>query len=81
MIVYAAIVILAGPLAVVTLAAMVLGLLGAGELVKLVRCTCCAHLVVLARGAASPACPYCRHERLAHPLATLRHPLRGPLHD
>jgi DNA-directed RNA polymerase subunit RPC12/RpoP len=80
MAVYVVIVVLVGLLAIVTVTALVLGILGAGGLVRLVRCTRCSHLVVLARDDPRPACPYCRHEHLAHPLTTLRHPRRELLH-
>lgn len=80
MAVYVVIAVLVGLLAVITLAGLVLGLLGAGGLVNLVRCTRCAHLVVLTRENTDLACPYCRHEQLAHPLMTLRHPRRELLH-
>jgi len=72
--------VLVGALAIVTLAALVLGLLGAGGLVNLARCTRCAHLVIIGRDDAKPICPYCRHEHLAHPLTTLRNPRRELLH-
>lgn len=72
--------VLIGLLAIVTLAALVLGLLGAGGLVNLVRCTRCAHLVINGQDNSNPICPYCRHEHLAHPLTTLRHPRRELLH-
>jgi DNA-directed RNA polymerase subunit RPC12/RpoP len=76
MAVYMIIAVLVGALAIVTLAALVLGLLGAGGLVNLVRCTRCAHLVIIGRDDTNPICPYCRHKHLAHPLTTLRHPRR-----
>lgn len=60
--------------------ALVVGALGEFGVVRLVRCTQCAHVVVLQSGANQPSCPYCRHVHLAHPVRTLRHPIRELAH-
>jgi len=60
--------------------ALVVGLLGECGVLRLVRCTRCGHAVVLRSGAFQPSCSYCRHVHLAHPLQTLRHPIRELVH-
>ncbi|MBO0845291.1 MAG: hypothetical protein J2P22_07760 [Nocardioides sp.] len=59
--------------------ALIIGLLGEVGAVRLARCPRCAHLVVNPRDTAQ-SCPYCRHVHLAHPLRTLRHPVRELVH-
>jgi hypothetical protein len=68
-------------LVAVSCVALLLGVLGEVGALKLVRCTRCDHFVVLPCGAERPSCcPYCRHTHLAHPLRTLRHPVRELVH-
>lgn len=68
--------ILIAALAIVTLVALLIGLLAAGDFIRLQRCPRCGHWIVQASAQGSAACPYCRHEHLSHPITTLRHPYR-----
>jgi len=63
-----------------TCLALGLGLLGEFGLVRLGRCPTCDGLVVALRGSERPTCLSCRHDHLAHPLHTLRHPIRELVH-
>lgn len=67
-------------LVVATCVAFTVGLLGEFGVVRLTRCPECAHVLMASRGNEQPACPYCRHDRLAHPLRTMRHPVRELAH-
>jgi predicted Zn-ribbon and HTH transcriptional regulator len=60
-------------LAVATAAALIIGLLGLVGFLRLAHCRHCGHLTVTDSRAAPQSCPQCRHEHLAHPLATLHH--------
>ncbi|MGH8862689.1 MAG: hypothetical protein ACRDVG_15900 [Jatrophihabitantaceae bacterium] len=71
MAIYIAIAVLVGLLAIVSLAAMGIGLLGAAGLLRLERCLHCGHLAVATRNETPQSCPYCRHTHLVHPLAAL----------
>jgi DNA-directed RNA polymerase subunit RPC12/RpoP len=68
-------------LAVATLIAAYIGLLGISGALRLARCDRCGHLVVTATGAPPGACAYCRHDRLMHPLHAIYHPHNRPEHD
>jgi DNA-directed RNA polymerase subunit RPC12/RpoP len=61
-------------LGLATLIALYLGLLGIAGALQWTRCERCGHLVVTATSTALSACAYCSHERLLHPLHTIRHP-------
>lgn len=76
MAIYIVLAILIGLLGLATFAAMLIGLFAAGGVLHLARCGNCRHLVIATRS----GCPYCRHQHLAHPLTTLRHPRRELLH-
>ena len=65
---------LVAALAVATLIAVYLGLLGTLGALHWFRCKRCGHLVVVGTGTEPSACTYCRHDRLLHPLHALRHP-------
>ena len=60
--------------------ALVVGLLGELGVMTLARCPACSHFVLRAWDTEQPACPYCRHEHLTHPLRTMRHPFRELVH-
>jgi hypothetical protein len=57
----------------------VVGALGLAGVVRLTPCPRCAHMVMTSRDA-EQQCPYCRHDHLAHPLRTMRHPFRELAH-
>ena len=57
----------------------VVGALGMAGVVRLGSCPRCAHMVASWRDA-EQRCPYCRHDHLAHPLRTMRHPVRELAH-
>ncbi|HEU5270347.1 MAG TPA: hypothetical protein VFU36_10530 [Jatrophihabitans sp.] len=78
MAVYIVIALLVSGLALVTVAAAIVGLLGVAGILRLARCDRCGHLTVTDARTEPQSCPQCRHERLAHPLATLH---RLHLHD
>lgn len=65
---------LATALALATLIALYLGLLGLTGALHWTRCERCGHLLVSATSTARNDCRYCRHDRLLHPLHTIRHP-------
>jgi hypothetical protein len=67
-------------LVAVSCVALALGLLGELGVVRLLRCPACAHFVVGSWNTPLTSCPYCRHEHLAHPLRTLRHPFQELVH-
>jgi hypothetical protein len=77
---YLVIAVLVFMLVTASCVALVVGVLGECGVVRLVRCTRCAHIIVLQSGVEQPSCPYCRHTHLAHPLRTLRHPIRELAH-
>jgi hypothetical protein len=60
--------------------ALMVGLLGEMGVVRLAPCPQCEHLVMSSGRAGQVSCPYCRHVHLAHPLRTLRHPVRELAH-
>jgi len=76
---YILIAVLVCVLAVVTVFAAILGILGLFGLVRFARCGCCGHLTVTDARTAPQSCPQCRHEHLAHPLASV-HQLPALLH-
>jgi len=57
----------------------VVGALGLVGVVRLAPCPRCAHMVLSSRDA-EQRCPYCRHDHLAHPLRTMRHPFHELAH-
>jgi hypothetical protein len=63
--------VLIGVLAVVTLLAAYVGVLGLTGADVLERCPRCRHLWL--RLAAADGCGYCRHDRLLHPMWALHH--------
>lgn len=71
MLIYIALAVLVGLLGIATVMAQAVGLLALGGVVRLLRCSGCGHLTVTDLQAKPASCPYCRHEHLAHPLATL----------
>jgi hypothetical protein len=60
--------ILIGILAIASVFALVVGLLGAFGGLSLGRCAGCGHIAV-SRGEPRTSCAYCRHPHLAQPLA------------
>lgn len=66
--------VLVTALALAALIALCLGLLGIAGAVQWTRCQRCGRLVATPTSTRPSACPYCRHERLLHPLHTFRHP-------
>ncbi len=60
-------------LAVATTVGLYIGLLGVLGAIRLDRCDRCGHLGVVSRAEHATTCPYCRHERLLHPIYTLHH--------
>lgn len=59
-----------------TCAVFVLGLLGELGVLRRARCPECDRHVLRRRGGADHPCVACRHDHLAHPVRTLRHPVR-----
>ena len=53
-----------------------LGLLGELGVLRVGRCPDCERFVLRQRRGSRPGCMLCRHESLAHPLRTMRHPVR-----
>ncbi|GAB4010772.1 hypothetical protein [Nocardioides ultimimeridianus] len=54
----------------------VLGLLGELGVLRRGRCPECDRHVLRRQGGEDHACAMCRHDHLAHPVRTLRHPVR-----
>lgn len=79
MVLYIVIGVLVGGLALASFAALVVGVLALIGGVRLERCSHCRHLFAAPTaasdggGAQSTVCPFCRHGRLFHPIATLHH--------
>ncbi len=73
MLIYLALAVLVGALAIATVLAQAVGLLSLGGFVRLARCNRCDHLTISDPQTRPASCPYCRHERLAHPFAALHH--------
>lgn len=71
MAVYVIVDALVGILAAASSAALAFGVLGTVGLMHLVRCRRCDHLTAAGGDTRPRSCPYCRHEHLAHPMATL----------
>jgi hypothetical protein len=67
-------------LVAVTCVAFVVGLLGEFGLLRIARCSECDKVVVRLRATQEFTCLTCRHEHLAHPLRTMRHPVRELVH-
>ena len=74
MVLYAVVAVLVLALVAASAVALMLGLLGEVGVFRMVRCASCGHLVVGPGDSADGRCPHCRHEHLAHPRRTLRHP-------
>ena len=60
----------------VTCAVFALGLLGEFGVLRPTRCPECDRLGLRWRNRGEDTCASCRHEHLAHPLRTIRHPVR-----
>ena len=58
--------ILVGLLALVTVTAIAVGVLGTFGGLHLLRCSQCGHLAFTARDAHPDGCGYCRHPHLTH---------------
>jgi len=66
--------VLVGILAIVTITAAYLGILGMTGTNPLKRCPRCGHLCITSRvEGGADGCGYCRHDRLLHPMWALRH--------
>lgn len=63
-----------------TCAAFTLGVLGELGMVRAGHCSKCDGLVVSLRRSLPSICMSCRHDHLAHPLRTMRHPIRELAH-
>ena len=60
-------------LAVATVIAAFVGLLGVAGALRLLRCEQCDHLVVTSALRPPGTCAYCRHDRLFHPVHAMHH--------
>lgn len=80
MVLYVVIIVLGLALAGASCLALILGMLSEAGVLRLDRCDQCSHFVVQPRESEQATCPYCRHVHLAHPLRTLRHPVRELVH-
>ena len=69
--------ILVAILAVATLMALVLGLLGVFGQLRFGRCAACGHVTMSPGGTDEPSCAYCRHPHVVHPIGSWRH--RAPV--
>jgi hypothetical protein len=76
---YVVVTVLIAALVVVSGLFFVVGALGLAGVVRLGPCPNCAHMVAAYRDR-EQSCPYCRHDHLAHPLRTMRHPIRELAH-
>lgn len=65
--------ILVAVLGAITIVAAYVGILGATGNSVIQRCTRCGHMTIQRGGSACDECGYCRHDRLLHPLWTIRH--------
>jgi hypothetical protein len=73
MAIYVVIAILVGVLAVVTFAALAVGVLSLLGVLRLERCARCGHLTATEARFPPLTCAQCRHPHLAHPIASWRH--------
>ena len=63
-----------------TCVAFVVGLLGEFGLLRVARCQECDKVIVSLWLSERSTCLACRHAHLAHPLRTMRHPVRELVH-
>jgi len=73
MAVYVVIALLVSGLAIATVAAAIIGILGLVGVLRFACCEHCGHLTVTDVRTVPQSCPQCRHEHLTHPLASLHH--------
>jgi len=63
--------VLTAALFVVAAIALYIGGMGVTGAIQLARCTNCGHTTVVAPHEGAGSCPFCRHERILHPVHTL----------